>query len=105
MQTIIKFSQIAAVPFVFFCIHAAIAYKHYESCRSNIFVVFLFDNARSCNIMENAMQLMEKAMWCYAIAIVKDLKSILSWVYRPPSPTKEEKDGDGDEAVPGGAIN
>lgn len=82
MQAITKILQLAIIPFGFFCVHAALAYTYYNTCRSNIFIVFLFENARSCYIIENAMQLIEKAMWCYAIAIVKDLKCILSWMYR-----------------------
>jgi hypothetical protein len=79
---IVKVLKIAALPFLFFGVHACLSYAHYDKCRSNIFVVFLYDNARVCTMMDNAMQLIEKAMWCYAIAIVKDMKCILSWIYR-----------------------
>lgn len=79
----LKLLQISVVPFVFFVVHAVLSHTYYNSCRSNIFAIFLYENARSCFLMENAMQVIEKAMWCYAIAAVKDLKAIVAWMYAP----------------------
>jgi hypothetical protein len=107
-NTVVNVLQLAAVPFFFFCVHACLSYRYYDTCRSNIFVVFLYDNARVCYMMENVMQLIEKAMWCYAIAIVKDLKCILSWVYRKNGVDADAvfnvKSGDGTEGAPASAV-
>ena len=74
---IAKILKLSCVPFVFFCAHAAVSYMHYTTCKSNVFAVFLFGNARSCVMMNNALMIMEKAMWCYAIAVVRELRVIM----------------------------
>jgi hypothetical protein len=73
--------SIGVLPFLMICGHGALTKLYYNECKSNMLAVFFWENARYCHLLNWVLQASEKAMWCYAIAIAKDIRFIFTWVF------------------------
>jgi hypothetical protein len=73
--------SISLLPFILVCSHAVFAKIHYQECRSSLQALFMWENARFCHLLGGGLQLVEKAMWCYLIAIAKDVRFVIAWIF------------------------
>jgi hypothetical protein len=80
-ETMLKKLLISAmVPFAFVCCHSVVSNWHHAECKSSVFAIFLYENARFCYLVSAALKLIEKAAWCFAISVARELRGLISWI-------------------------